>query len=316
MRAALIFPGQGSQFLGMGRDLMQISMFKKRMQQVAASLQLPLDVLVDLKSKQMLLSTEIIQPYIFGISVALYEMMCAELSFQPLVVAGHSLGEYAALVAGGVLSFETGLQMVRLRGKYMSLAADKGQWKMAAVLGLSAEVVADICEEARHTTGEILRIANYNSPTQMVISGSVKAVEHASKLASERNAFRIAPLQVSGAFHTEAMQEANIAFLKVWSKEQLSSPKLPIVMNATGTQLTEVGDIDHAMRIQMISPVQWASSVRTIFQYAPDCLIEIGPGRVLSGLVKSMDRSQQILNVGNIQEWNMISKKLKPIHTA
>lgn len=299
---AVVFPGQGSQFVGMGSDLRKETIFSSKMRQVAEYLGLDLRELLQINTAD----TTIMQPYIYGISVALYELLQVNYNIEPILFAGHSLGEYAALTAAGSLSFEEGLKLVKKRSELMG-EAPKGT--MAAIIGMGSEELSNICHHVATETKGTVTIGNYNSSSQHVITGDVDSVETVSDyVIAEKKAWRVIPLNVSGAFHSDLMTKANHSFQQVLSNATLNAPTSTIIMNANGSVEVEPGKIYEQLSLQMISPVLWDKSVASILSHQPSLIIEVGPGRTLTGLIKSINRSQQVINVGNKQQLLQFAK--------
>lgn len=303
-KVALIFPGQGSQFVGMGLELAAMSPAAKRvLDQADAILGFPLTEIMFHGPAEILEDTINAQPAILAASVAALEAMQERLAEQgkqitPALVAGHSLGEFTALVAAGSLDYPEALRLVRERGRLMREAGEQRPGGMAAVLGLDDEVLADVCREA--SAAGIVVLANANCPGQTVISGEVQALERAMALAKERGAKRVARLGVSIASHSPLMQDASAQFAAVVAQTTLREPAVPVVANVSAEPMTDVAGIREELSRQIASPVNWTGSVRRMIEEGVTTFIELGPGQVLTGLIKRIDRSVQAVGLGDL----------------
>lgn len=240
--------------------------------------------------------TEFQQPAICTVSVAALRVL-EERGVHPSFVAGHSLGEYAANVAAGSLAFADAVRTVRHRGAYMQEAVPAGKGAMAAVLGLSSEVAAEVCAAAAAETGESVSAANFNSPEQTVISGEVAAVERASALSKERGAKRVVPLQVSAPFHSKLMQPAQDKLGALLHTLTFHDAQHPVVVNVEAELVSTGSVLREALIRQVTGTVRWVESMQNLIDKQPTHFIEVGPGRVLSGLMRQIDRAQSCLNV-------------------
>ena len=280
---AFIFPGQGSQKVGMGVDLAQTYPIAKAVfDEADTSLGRALSQLCFEGPETELKQTENTQLAILTCSVATLKVL-TQLGPAPQVVAGHSLGEYSALVAASVLDFSDALRLVSARAQFMAKAAEKQNGTMAAILGMEASQLQHLCDKVHG----IVKIANYNCPGQLVISGEVNAVNQVVSLASaEIGARRCRLLSVSGAFHSPLMESAQQKFQSVLDPVMLHPPEINIVMNVTGEHTTDTDDIKHLLFQQITQPVQWKKTLHTIAKTGIINYVEVGPGKVLSGLVK------------------------------
>ena len=241
--------------------------------------------------------TAFTQPAIVTVSVAA-DRILRERGFAPAVVAGHSLGEYAALVSAGVLPFADAVRAVQARGRFMQEAVPAGKGAMSAILGLPARAVASACAQAIHETGEVVAPANLNTPTQTVVSGTAVAVERAGELAKQAGAKRVVPLPVSAPFHCGLMGPAQDRLAPVLAALPFADAAIPVVPNVLARAETGASALRKALVDQVIAPVRWVESIEALrAQFAPTHWIEVGPGKVLSGLLRQIDRAQNALNV-------------------
>ncbi|MEX0890199.1 MAG: ACP S-malonyltransferase [Balneolaceae bacterium] len=283
MSNAFLFPGQGSQFVGMCKSHAEGSgRVKKRMKQADEQLGYSLSEIMFEGPSEKLMQTEYTQPAIFLHSVALFET----LDVKPDRVAGHSLGEFSAIVAAGALSFEDGLRLVSLRGKLMQEAGEKNPGAMAAIIGMDDEVVELICEEATAQSFKPVVPANFNCPGQVVISGNPKAVETVIELAKGRGCRLAKLLPVSGAFHSPLMEPAYEGLKSELNRVELQPPVCPVYSNYTAEATARVDVIRENLLKQLVNPVRWTQTLRQMHEDGAVEFIEIGPGKVLQGLVK------------------------------
>ncbi|OEY71772.1 ACP S-malonyltransferase [Salegentibacter salarius] len=285
---AYIFPGQGAQFSGMGLDLFENSakaqeLFKKANAILGFSIT---DIMFE-GSAEDLKQTKVTQPAVFLHSVILSKVMGED--FKPDMVAGHSLGEFSALVANNTLSFEDGLKLVYKRAMAMQQACELEPSTMAAVLGLEDEVVEAVCAE---TEGTVVA-ANYNCPGQLVISGDVKAVEAACETLKERGAKRAMILPVGGAFHSPLMEPARKELAAAIENTTFNTPTCPIYQNVSMFAVTDPEEIKKNLVFQLTAPVKWTQSVQNMIKDGATSFTEVGPGKVLQGLVKKIDRKME-----------------------
>jgi len=298
VKVAYVFPGQGSQWVGMGQDLCQdFEAAKTVFGQADEALGFAISRLCFDGPEDELRQTINAQPAIVTASFA-----CLEASREAGVglppasfVAGHSLGEYTALVAAGVLDFATAVYLARERGRLMHEAGQMTPGGMAAIIGLDETPLSELCAE----TGA--QIANINCPGQIVISGAEDNINKAVELAKSRGAHRAIPLQVSGAFHTPLMQPAVDGMAKIIAKLSFNDPTTPIIGNTTAQPLTTAQSVKEELLNQLCNCVQWQSSVEYMIDDGVSAFIEIGPGKVLAGLIKRIDRNVKILNIGDAE---------------
>jgi len=283
---AYIFPGQGAQFTGMGLDLynnfqMAHELFEKANEILGFRIT---DIMFEGTADQ-LKQTNVTQPAIFLHSVILAKVLGN--SFQPEMVAGHSLGELSALVAAGVLSFEDGLQLVSKRAKAMQKACEIMPSTMAAVLGLEDQVVEEVCD----FVDGVVVAANYNCPGQLVISGEVSAIETACELLKEKGARRALVLPVGGAFHSPMMEPAREELAAAIKETQFNEPACPVYQNVPASAVTSATEIKENLMKQLTAPVKWTQSIQSMIADGGTQFIEVGPGKVLQGLMRKIDRS-------------------------
>ena len=292
-KTAFLFAGQGAQYLGMGRDLYDhYPIVKKTIDQASQVLGYDLRHLID-REEEKLNQTRYTQPAILATSVAIYRLL-KEKGYQPDMVAGLSLGEYSALVASGALVFEDAVSLVAKRGAYMEEAAPAGSGKMVAILNTPVEIIEEACQKASELG--VVTPANYNTPAQIVIGGEVVAVDRAVELLQEAGAKRLIPLKVSGPFHTALLEPASQKLAETLAKVSFSDFTCPLVGN-TEAAVMKKEDIAQLLTRQVKEPVRFYESIEVMQEAGVTNFIEIGPGKVLSGFVKKIDKTAKLANV-------------------
>jgi [acyl-carrier-protein] S-malonyltransferase len=307
-KLAFLFPGQASQYCGMGRDLAANFPESKSVFDAADSaLGFSITQTCFAGSEEALKLTENTQPAILTVSTAAYRALAGK-GIVPDFVAGHSLGEYSALVAAGGVDFSAAVKLVRARGKYMQEAVPAGQGAMAAILGLSPTEVGDICKKAAEN--EVVSPANLNSPEQTVISGSAAAVKRAVEIASQSGAKRAVILPVSAPFHCALMMPAQQRLEADLRATQFSALKIPLITNVDAQAITTGEEARAALIRQVTAPVRWLDSVREMIESGVTVFVEVGPGKVLTGLLRQIDRSVRVFNVEDSASLQATMEKL------
>lgn len=313
MKIGYLFPGQGAQSLGMGKDIYEkydvAKDVYKKVQELTG-----IDVAkITLENEELLNQTQYTQICILTMSLAILEIL-KQNGIQAEVSSGLSLGEYTALINSGVLSFEDGIRLVKKRGEYMQNLVPEGEWLMAAVLGMEEEKVIEVCKLANEKSTENFVVpVNFNCPGQIVISGNKAGVETAEVIAKEQGARKVRELKTSGPFHTEKLKEASEALKKELGKVEFNKFNNTVIKNIDGTEYKETDDIRDILAKHIISPVKFTAVLQKMLDLGVDTFIEVGPGKTLSGFIKKMptDKEIKILNINNCETLENVLKEVK-----
>lgn len=299
MKTAFVFPGQGSQKVGMLQDLYnEYAIVRQRFAEADEALGYSISKLCFEGPDTELVKTANTQPAILTASIACYEVL-KEKGFTPDIVGGHSLGEYSALVAAGVLKFADAVYLVHKRGEFMQEAVPIGKGAMAAILALPREQVVEICQQVNDEVGSVQAV-NFNCPGQIVIAGETAAVEKAAELMKAAGAKRAVMLPVSAPFHSRLMEPAAAKLKVELDKVTLSDAQIPVVANVNGQILTEASAIKESLVKQAASPVLWEDCVATMVNFGAQAFVEVGPGKVLTGFTKKINKEMQLANVEDV----------------
>jgi len=304
------FPGQGSQAKGMLADLIaDEAIVQDTFKQASDALAYDMAALVLEDAEGKLDQTEYTQPALLTASTALHRLWIARGGVNPAQVAGHSLGEYSALVAAGALDFSDAVKLVAFRGQAMSKAVPAGVGKMAAIIGMDDDKVVKLCEQVSDDESKVWA-ANFNCPGQLVVAGHAAATERLMEAAKEAGAKRALPLAVSAPSHTPLMQDAADAMAEKLAGITIHTPTCPVWSNARATTLTEAADIRNALVEQLISPVRWTETVQQLSKQGVNQAVEMGPGKVLAGLVRRIDKN---ISVASVQTSDLMDKALESV---
>jgi [acyl-carrier-protein] S-malonyltransferase len=300
MKTAFLFPGQGSQHVGMAKDLFNaFDSVRELYERAEEILEFPLKKISFEGPQDTLRQTRFTQPAIFVHSLAVNQLL-EEIGILPQAVAGHSLGEYSALVCGSAFGFDEGLRLVRLRGELMQHSGEHNPGTMAAIIGLSPDIVGEICEEA--SEAGLVQIANFNSSGQVVISGSIPGVRLAMELAKEQRAERAIELVVGGAFHSPLMGDALDGLIEALAMADIQSPRIPVYTNVTANPVQDAEEVRSMLQQQLLSPVLWKNTVENMIHDGFDAFYEVGPSKVLSGLSKRINPAVGCMPVGKVED--------------
>lgn len=296
-KLAFVFPGQGSQTVGMLADFSDNDIVQNTFKEASDALGYNLWQLVSQDPDEKLNQTNYTQPALLTASVAIYRLMAKKVDVKPSVVAGHSLGEYSALVCAGVLSLTDGVKMVEKRGLFMQEAVPAGVGAMAAIIGLADDAIIEACDKAQE--GEVVSAVNFNSPGQVVIAGHKAAVERAGALCKEAGAKRVLPLPVSVPSHCALMKPAAEQLQNTFSDYTFNAPSIDVINNVNVAIESSAANIQAALIEQLYSPVRWTETVQKMSQDGVTTILEIGPGKVLQGLIKRIDKTLDCVAVND-----------------
>ena len=300
-KTAFIFPGQGSQYVGMGKEFYENLPICREVYDLASEVTgLDLPKLCFMENEQIH-QTEYTQICMLATEVAIY-MALEQNGYQPDVTAGLSLGEYGALVASGVMTAEEAFEVVRKRGIYMQQAVPTGG-AMAAVLGLDGGKIEQICEQTEEQMQLAVSVANYNCPGQIVISGKVEAVQTAGEACKEAGAKRVVPLKVSGPFHSKLLTDAGKQLREALDKVEIRENFVPYIANVTADYVTEQSQVKPLLECQIYSPVRWQQTIERMLADGVDEFVELGPGKTLSGFIKKINRNVKVCNIDKMEDF-------------
>ena len=300
-KIAFVFPGQASQYVGMGKEAKEHNEGARSIfERADKSLGFQISKVCFEGPEEKLRLTTITQPAILTATVAIYKWVKAELDLTPTFVAGHSLGEYAALVAADAITFEDAVKTVHCRGNYMEEAVPAGVGTMSAIIGMEKDTLNELCKQVT-SEGYLVELANQNSPGQIVISGTIKGVALVGERATEAGAKRVIPLNVSGPFHSSLMKPAAERLKQKLTEVPISKATIPLVANTVASSIVESKDIFKALVEQVASPVLWEESVQYMINKGVKTFIEIGPGTVIAGLIRKIDKTAVIHSVQDLE---------------
>jgi [acyl-carrier-protein] S-malonyltransferase len=305
-KQAWVFPGQGSQTLGMLKELAtEYSIIQETFAQASEALGYDLWDVVQ-NNEQKLNQTHVTQPALLAASYAIYKLLLEKEQIQPTYFAGHSLGEYSALVCAGVIGFADAVKLVEARGQFMQQAVPIGTGAMFAIIGLDDKKVVASCLQAKAETNEVVAAVNFNSPGQVVIAGNKKAALVAANLCKEQGAKRALPLAISVPSHCELMKPAADKLAILLKNIQFNTPEIPVINNVDVAYPTEPNIIKQALVEQLYSPVRWTETVTKLAELKVEALLEVGPGKVLSGLTKRIDKRLSCVAINTVESINSL----------
>jgi len=310
-KIAFVFPGQGSQKVGMGKDLIEnypeAEILLNRANEALKEERVDIGKICFEGPEEELKNTVNAQPAILTISTILYKLLRKN-KIEPFIVAGHSLGEYSAMVASPAIKFEDAVKLVRKRGEYMQGAIPAGRGSMLAIIGLEEDEISKMCEKINDIG--IVEIANHNSPTQIVVSGEIKALEKLSLIAKEKGARMAIPLKVSAPFHSSFMEAAKEKLARYLENVKIDNPKVPIICNVSADYINNKEEVRTALIKQMTHPVRWVDSIKKMSTEGINCFIEVGPGKVLKGLIKQIVPKSEVYNVFDSNSLQNVVEKM------
>jgi len=304
---AFLFPGQGAQYVGMAKEFYSIPTYKNFFENTNKSLGFDLTTIMLEGPAKELQETYNTQPAILLHSYLAYRLFTKKTNIKPLFFAGHSLGEFSALLAADVINFSDAIQLVHKRGKFMVEANDGTPYKMAAILGLDSDKITKICNRTKGIVGA----ANFNTPKQTVISGEESAVTEAMRKCTEAGALKTIALAVGGAFHSPLIKKSSNWLYQEMSKMHFKKAKVPVISNYTAKPELEPEEIIENLAKQIISPVLWVDSVKYILNHDVDIIVEFGPKKIVSRMIRSMDRNIATYSVSKPKDVNKVIKKLE-----
>jgi [acyl-carrier-protein] S-malonyltransferase len=305
-KQAWVFPGQGSQTLGMLSELAsEYAIIQETFAQASEALGYDLWDVVQNDEKK-LNQTHITQPALLAASYAIYKLLVEKELSQPLYLAGHSLGEYSALVCAGVIDFTDAVKLVEARGQFMQQAVPAGTGAMFAIIGLDDDMVVASCEQAEAETNEVVAAVNFNSPGQIVIAGNKDAAKVAANLCKEQGAKRALPLAVSVPSHCELMKPASEQLASLLNGIQFNTPNIPVINNVNVAYPYESYTIKQALVEQLYSPVRWSETITMLAELGVEELLEVGPGKVLTGLTKRIDKRLSCTAINTVDSVNLL----------
>lgn len=300
MKIGFLFPGQGAQSIGMGKDLYdEYEEYRNVYKKVEKITGVDVENITFNSSEEVLSQTKNTQICILTMSLAILELLKKE-NIEVIASSGLSLGEYSALINSGSISFEDGVKIVKTRGELMQNLCPKGNWSMLAVLGLDEETVTNVCNKI---TNGFVAPANFNCPGQIVISGEKQGVDEASQKLKKAGAKRIIELKTSGPFHTKMLEKASIELRKELENVKINSFETKVIKNLDGKEYTNNDNVREILSKHIINPVKFEQSLRTMIDMGIDTFIEIGPGKTLSGFVKKIDRNLNVFNINDIESY-------------
>ena len=311
-KIAFIFPGQGAQYIGMAMDFVKSN---TELENILKSFdnknKTNLYGIMSEGPEEKLKETKFTQPAILFHSIAALKTVLNEINIIPDYVAGHSLGEFSALVDNGVLTLEDAMYLVHKRGEFMIMANEEKPFAMAAIIGLSPDEVKDICEEASKV--DIVIAANFNTPVQTVISGSKAGVEKACEIANKRNAKRVVPLVVGGPFHSPLIQKAATWLSEEMNDITFNETTIPVIANVNAKPVIDTKIIKNNLTKQVTSSVLWVDSIKFMIEDGVDTFIEFGPKKVLAGMLKKIDKNVKVISIDTIETFKLVKNDLETL---